>query len=236
MKTGFYAVKVGRVPGIYETWEECEKQIKGFSRPSYRKFKTMDEAVEFMNEGQKVQKIDQTLPAVYVDGSICFNNKTQLLIYGYGYVIIEPNGVVNEYYGNLLDDIELEELSDDIIKTRIIMRNISGELCGARRAIKEIIHKGYKEVNVFYDYEGVHLFATGDWKTKNPEILKYKDFVDNCGINVHFYGVGAHTGIKYNEMADKLAKQGASECYHKILTSTTDEMAHYKDIITSVGI
>jgi viroplasmin and RNaseH domain-containing protein len=24
----FYAVASGRVPGIYETWEECEMQVK----------------------------------------------------------------------------------------------------------------------------------------------------------------------------------------------------------------
>ena len=25
-----YAVKVGRTPGIYESWTACEEQVKGF--------------------------------------------------------------------------------------------------------------------------------------------------------------------------------------------------------------
>lgn len=29
-KAGFYAVRVGRKPGIYTTWAEAEAQVKGF--------------------------------------------------------------------------------------------------------------------------------------------------------------------------------------------------------------
>jgi viroplasmin and RNaseH domain-containing protein len=28
-QTGYYAVKKGRVPGVYSTWNECEAQTKG---------------------------------------------------------------------------------------------------------------------------------------------------------------------------------------------------------------
>lgn len=30
MKNSYYAVANGYTPGIYSTWKECEKQIKGF--------------------------------------------------------------------------------------------------------------------------------------------------------------------------------------------------------------
>ena len=30
MAKKFYAVKIGKNPGIYETWEECQNQISGF--------------------------------------------------------------------------------------------------------------------------------------------------------------------------------------------------------------
>lgn len=32
----FYVVWVGREPGIYSTWPECESQVKGFPRAKYR--------------------------------------------------------------------------------------------------------------------------------------------------------------------------------------------------------
>lgn len=31
LKKKYYAVKVGNKPGIYETWAECEIQVKGVS-------------------------------------------------------------------------------------------------------------------------------------------------------------------------------------------------------------
>lgn len=45
----FYAVKKGVEPGVYNSWEECSKQIEGFSGADYKKFKTMEEATDFMN-------------------------------------------------------------------------------------------------------------------------------------------------------------------------------------------
>ncbi|KAK6188968.1 hypothetical protein SNE40_005035 [Patella caerulea] len=47
----FYAVRVGRIPGIYSTWKECEAQVKGFPKPEYRKFPTEAEAEEFIGGG-----------------------------------------------------------------------------------------------------------------------------------------------------------------------------------------
>ena len=39
-----YAVKVGRNPGIYTTWEEAEAQVKGFSGAVFKAFHTRKEA------------------------------------------------------------------------------------------------------------------------------------------------------------------------------------------------
>ncbi|CAG5123395.1 unnamed protein product [Candidula unifasciata] len=43
----FYAVKRGRVPGVYSTWSECENQVKGFPNPAFRKFLSYEAAYEF---------------------------------------------------------------------------------------------------------------------------------------------------------------------------------------------
>ena len=45
----FYAVKKGIETGVYATWEDCSKQIDGFSGAEYKKFKTMEEAKEYMD-------------------------------------------------------------------------------------------------------------------------------------------------------------------------------------------
>ena len=49
----FYAVKKGINEGIYETWEECRAQIDSFSGSQYKKFKTKEEAQEYMENGIK---------------------------------------------------------------------------------------------------------------------------------------------------------------------------------------
>lgn len=44
----FYAVARGRQTGIFHTWAECQNQVKGFSGAVFKKFKTNDEAQNFI--------------------------------------------------------------------------------------------------------------------------------------------------------------------------------------------
>jgi ribonuclease HI len=43
-KIKFYTVWVGRNPGIYSSWEECQLQINGFESAVYKSFSTREEA------------------------------------------------------------------------------------------------------------------------------------------------------------------------------------------------
>ena len=43
-KTKCYVVWTGRIPGIYQTWEECSKQIHGFPGAKYRAFPNLEQA------------------------------------------------------------------------------------------------------------------------------------------------------------------------------------------------
>lgn len=49
----FYAVKNGRQPGIYYTWEEARKQIIGFSKAEYKSFTQITEATDYLNWDKK---------------------------------------------------------------------------------------------------------------------------------------------------------------------------------------
>ncbi|XP_002164284.1 ribonuclease H1 isoform X1 [Hydra vulgaris] len=46
----FYAVRVGRKPGIYETWKECQLQVEGYPDARYKKFKCSEEANNFLSQ------------------------------------------------------------------------------------------------------------------------------------------------------------------------------------------
>lgn len=46
----YYAVKRGRKPGVYETWKECEEQVKGFNNAIYKSFMCKDLAESFVQD------------------------------------------------------------------------------------------------------------------------------------------------------------------------------------------
>ncbi|KAJ4362092.1 hypothetical protein N0V95_001548 [Ascochyta clinopodiicola] len=72
----FYAVRVGRTPGVYYSWRDCEAQTKG-TKAEYRKFDTLTDAEAFVKGAQKsVAKPGKTkfygvaighVPGVYAD-------------------------------------------------------------------------------------------------------------------------------------------------------------------------
>ncbi|KAG0418128.1 hypothetical protein HPB47_005103 [Ixodes persulcatus] len=45
----YYAVRNGRNRGVFLSWPECESQVKGYPRPSFKKFSTEEEAWAFVN-------------------------------------------------------------------------------------------------------------------------------------------------------------------------------------------
>ena len=70
----FYAVKIGRNPGIYNSWSECQQQVNGFKGAIFKSFKTKEEADNFINgeDNKKVASIDnlnENECVAYVDGS-----------------------------------------------------------------------------------------------------------------------------------------------------------------------
>ncbi|XP_059837969.1 ribonuclease H1 [Hypanus sabinus] len=44
----YYAVRAGRNPGVYETWDECKKQVDRFPNAIFKKFATEDDAWAFV--------------------------------------------------------------------------------------------------------------------------------------------------------------------------------------------
>ena len=49
----FYAVRVGRTPGIYPTWDLCQEQVLKFGGAQFKKFNSKYEAESFMNMAVK---------------------------------------------------------------------------------------------------------------------------------------------------------------------------------------
>ena len=45
----FYAVAKGKTPGIYTTWGDCQAQVNGYIKPSFRKFNNKKDAEQFIS-------------------------------------------------------------------------------------------------------------------------------------------------------------------------------------------
>lgn len=59
----FYAVRVGKQPGIYNSWDTARAQVDGYPNAKYKSFKTEAEAQAFMN-GKDSEKKQSTANAV----------------------------------------------------------------------------------------------------------------------------------------------------------------------------
>ena len=187
----YYAVKKGRNPGIYTSWDSCLKEVKGYPNASYKSFKTKEEAQAFMSNEKKEIKIDQDTVIAYVDGSFNLKEKT----YGAGVVLIKDNK--EETFNKAYQD------------NYYIHRNVAGEVKAAELAIEKALEKSYKKILIHHDYQGIASWAEGEWKANNTLTKAYQAFIKEARkqIEIGFVKVKGHSNDKYNDLADELAKK-----------------------------
>lgn len=201
----YYAVKVGKKTGIYETWTEAETQVRGVSNAKYKSFKTKEEAEVYLADFDK-NKINKNFIfdnkqeevfSAYVDGS--FNK--QKMQYGSGIVIIKEDTIVEKLIipGNNVDYLNSYQ--------------IAGEVLGCIEALKWAYNNNVRKIVINYDYQGIESWALGDWKAKKLISIDYvKEFnILSKDIEVIFNKVKGHSGDLFNDLADELAREAASK-------------------------
>jgi len=95
-KNKVYAVKRGRAPGIYDTWELCSAQVSGFSGAQFKSFPTREECLLYLQaspvpESPRVVSVKKsseseeksTRLVVYTDGA-CSGNGYDAAAAGFG--------------------------------------------------------------------------------------------------------------------------------------------------------
>ncbi|MCI5649313.1 MAG: viroplasmin family protein [Fusicatenibacter sp.] len=205
-KKNYYAVKNGRIPGIYTTWEECKKQVQGYSGAVYKGFETMEEAKGFMGsflsednsqkvclEDEKKDDLERTDSAIaYVDGS-----------YHPGSGAFSC-GVVFLWQGK---ELHFKEKYEDPVLSS--MRNVAGEIKGSELAMKYALEQRIPKLEIYHDYQGIASWCNGEWQTKKEGTKQYREFYLDASkkIKITFHKVKGHSGVIYNEIADQLAKQ-----------------------------
>jgi caulimovirus viroplasmin len=197
MAKKYYAVKAGRKTGVFESWDECKSAVSGFSGAAYKSFTNREDAIDFVNGSAKSQKAQnreekQSEAFAYVDGSYDDTTKS----YSYGMVMMHGEDELHFF-----KKFEKDDMSD--------MRNVAGEIEGSMAAMKYCIENGIKSISIFYDYEGIQKWCNGDWKAKKEGTKRYVEFYKDASklVDVDFIKVKGHSGDKYNDLADELAKK-----------------------------
>ncbi len=194
-KKNYYCVLVGKTPGIYRTWNECKAQVDGFPGAKYKGFSLLEEAEEYMksdaDESEKTILTGESAVA-YVDGS--YDDLTG--DYSCGIVF---------FYNGKTKEISLKGEDKDLAE----MRNVAGEIMGAKLAMEMAIEQGIGSLEIYYDYKGIEEWCLGRWKTNKAGTIAYKAYYDSIKdkLDVKFKKVKGHSGDKYNDLADKLAKE-----------------------------
>lgn len=214
-KQKYYAVRIGKVKGIYFSWEDCKAMTTGVKNASFKSFDDICEALSFI-EGKessvgstnKIEKNDdiyngelksETLKdkqkdflVAYVDGS--YNSSTKKYSSG---------GII------LLRDKEIHRFSfEGRDSEAATMRNVAGEIEASVYVMNFCKENGYSGVNIHYDYNGIEKWCSGEWKAKKTKTKEYKSYYDGIknDIIIEFTKVEAHSGDMYNDIADGLAK------------------------------
>ena len=216
-KKKYYAVKKGHEVGVYETWEECKKNTDGYKGAQYKGFATSEEADQYMANNEYTEykdkkesldyekmvseALDTNRIVAFTDGS--FDDKYKVA--GYGVCILELQDNESNSYKKTVE----HEISDIVRTERFLTsRNIGPEVMAVINAFDWTISKGHRKITIFHDYEGISKWAKKEWETRSEVskwfVGKLEDMYSDL-LDIEYIWVPAHSGVKYNENADRLA-------------------------------
>lgn len=234
MNKKYYAVKIGKEPGIYNTWDECKEQVNKFPGAIYKSFKTLEEAEKFSGiksiksknkiaksktktsckEGElkpirskanvkyfenyiEPEDIKEDFDFIaFVDGSYDRISKT----FGSGIAVLD-------FKYNIIDEFKVAGYD------KWDQWNIVGEIEASKYAIKLAYDKKLNKVCIYHDLKNIALWASGSWQAKNEYTQDYVRYVERYSKNMEitFVKVKGHSCNKYNDIADRLAREAIEE-------------------------
>ena len=162
----FYAVKNGRTPGIFTSWNECKDSIHGYKGALYKKFITREEAEKFIHESENNNefKIDYY---VYTDGS---SSKRGVGI-GVFFGIDDPRNI-----SEMLSPNNTNQTAELIAILRVLQMRLT------------------ENIMIVSDSEYAIRCISGYYKTSHTDIVNEAKQLFTPNTNIQFMHVKAHTG------------------------------------------
>jgi ribonuclease HI len=213
-KNKYYAVAIGRKPGIYNKWygeNGAEIQVKGFPNARFEGFATKKGAEQFLKENSPINesapnKSKETPPnkakvIIYTDGG-CKNNPGPG---GYGVVLKNAKKRKELSGGFRLTTNNRMELMACIVGLKALKRKLSVVLYSDSKYVVDGINKGWAK----------RWKANGWMRNKNDKAENadlWEQLLELCDKHdVTFKWVKGHAGIPENERCDRLAVKAASK-------------------------
>lgn len=200
----FYAVPVGRNPGVYTTWVETQRQVSGFPCAVFKKFYSYEEAQRYVDE--KIVDNDCRSDVVATAGALQIftdGSKTSLSSkLGYGVYVVGIGGLcgpVPPEVGATANAAEIYAIYRAICLVRDTpdLRNKIIEIYSDSNYAVQSITDRIKSWRLNEHNKGRPNYALID---ETEKIL--------TGLNVRIHWIRGHNDNPHNEMADKLAKRG----------------------------
>ncbi|KAI2465718.1 ribonuclease H-like protein [Annulohypoxylon bovei var. microspora] len=229
----FYAVAIGRVPGVYTDWDKASLAIKGWKGPKYKRFDTREDAIEYIrthgneaaqevlskegveppskkkkSSGKEVLVVEDELDVVhvYTDGSSIGNGRAGAVA-GVG-VYFGPNDErnISERLGGEVQTNQRAELT-------AILRALETIPVGDKMRIFSDSKYSISCVTEWYVNWQKNGWKTKDGFVKNKDLIKaIRDKIDErteAGTKTYFQWVKGHAAEAGNVAADELAVKGA---------------------------
>jgi ribonuclease HI len=229
----FYAVRFGRIPGIYNCWDECRKQVIGFKGAIYKKFKDKQSAEVFYNNKSNTYYIKQPSRSlkrtttikkdinkdpnalyIFTDGS-SINNGAKNANSGFGIYIPEPEKMRLKISGKLP-----KGKTNNYAELKAILEALKILNCTDEKILKQtkkdkvvIVTDSQYSINCITQW--YHSWIKKGWVSATGEEVKNKELIQEIQPltvkhNVSFKHIKAHTskkGFFYdgNRVVDKLA-------------------------------
>lgn len=208
----YYAVRIGRTPGIYRSWTDCKPQVHGYSGAVYKSFKTINEAKRFCGTvpavpTSPVLALDSKLVEIFTDGSHFKGGS----VMGYG-ILFRHAGREYGLSQNPVTPFQLSAMfGGDFSK----VSNPTMEFAAIAHALRicNCIFPEVTTIDITYDYIGSKNWLLELWTCRKPYIKQIYEFaktdldkLSSRGAWINWIHVKSHTGHRENEMADMLAK------------------------------
>ena len=221
-KKKYYAVAVGRQPGIYTQWfgdAGAQNQVVGFKGARYKGFSTREEAQGFIQDrrsGHKISVMPSQKTTSRSTATPTVNTADRIVIYtdgsslgnpgpgGYGVVISSPGGTRELSGGFRRTTNNRMELLACFVGLEQLETPSAVALFSDSRYVVDGITKGWASK-----------WQRNDWRKSNGgkalNIDLWERLLSLCDHHdVHWVWVKGHAGNPGNERCDQLASQAAS--------------------------